>query len=521
MLDLVLRASVCAPGGTLRWVATTVSMRRWHIGLGAWSLTVAVAIALPLGMLAYFLIPPLSDTRLDDAVQHFTITSNVSLLAAAISIAVMRSALDMRHWPSVLVGLGFLSLGGLFLAHGLSTPGVLLRGGARELAAGSIVAVSAQLSMTVPALFFAARYTPVVGWLERSRAVTPRRALVAVVAAIVAYDVLALAQPVLVADMIDAMAGYGIATAYGGYNGSALQANPLFVLLVAGGTIVLLGFSAFRQSGEFARTRLPTHAALSIAFLFQAEAQVGAALGPVYSLDFWSYHALLASATILAMGALFLELDRRRGLERFLPPTVVERVIAGDQMSLEGQRRAATILFTDLRGSTALAERVTPEMAVATVNAYLRAMARAVIDEGGILDKFTGDGLMAIFGAMSDTAGGAAAAARAALRMRADIAAINADRASHGMPVVGYGVGINTGDVVLGAVGLPERSDYTAMGDTVNTAARMESLTKELGADVIVSDATASRLDGSFELRPLGEATVKGKSAPVKVFALA
>lgn len=485
-----------------------------------WPLAVAVAIAVPLGLLVYALVPPLSSVRLDDAVQHFTITTNVSLLAAAVSLGVMRSALDLRHWPSVLVALGFLSLGGLFLAHGLSTPGVLLRGGAREIAAGSVVAVSAQLAMTVPALFFAARYTPLAPWLQRSRVVTPRRALAVVAAAIVAYDALALTQPVVVGEMVDTMAGYSAAGAYGGYNGSLLQANPLFVLAAAGTTIVLLVFSAFRQSAEFARTRLPTHAALSIAFLFQAEAQVGAALGPVYSVAFWDYHALLAAATVIAVGALFVELDRRRGLERFLPPNVVERVIVGDRLSLEGERRTATILFTDLRGSTALAERSTPEAAVATVNAYLRAMARAVIDEGGILDKFTGDGLMAIFGAMSDPAIGAAAAARAALRMRRDIGAVNAGRGARGEPTVGYGVGLNTGDVVLGAVGLPERSDYTAMGDTVNTAARMEALTKELGTDIVVSDATATHLGGAFELRPLGDVNVKGKSAPVRVFAI-
>lgn len=492
-------------------------MPRWRIGVGTWSLAVAAAIAIPLGVLAYVLTPPLSNVRLDDAVQHFTITTNVSLLAATVSLAVMRPALDMRHWPSILVGLGFMSLGGFFLAHGLTTPGVLLRGGSREIAAGSVVALSGQLAMAVPAVFFAARYTPLVAWLDRTRALTPRRALAAVALGIAAYDVLALAQPVRLGGMVDAMAGYDVASAYGGYNGSALQADPVFVAAVAGTTILLLAFSAFRQSREFARSRLPTHAALSIAFLFQAQAQVAAVVGPVYSAAFWDYHALLAAATVLAIGALFLELDRRRGLERFLPPTVVERVITGDALSLEGERRTATILFTDLRGSTALAERVPPEVAVSTVNAYLRAMARAVIDEGGILDKFTGDGLMAIFGAMSDPAAGASAAARAAVRIRSDVAALNAERSARGDPTIGYGVGISTGDVVLGAIGLPERSDYTAMGDTVNTAARMESLTKELGVEIVVSQATAAHLTGT-PLRPLGAATVKGKSEPIAVF---
>jgi len=497
-----------------------MAMPRRRIGIGAWSLTVAAAIAIPLGLLGYLLIPPASDVRLDDAVLHFAVTTNVSLIAAAVSIAVMRAALDARHWPSVLVALGFMSLAGIFAVHGLATPGVLMRGGLREIAAGSVIALSAQLSLGVPAILFAARYTPVLGWLRRSRSITPRRLLAVVAAAILAFATAALWQPALVSDMVEAMTGYSVTSAYGGYGGTALQADPLWVVAVSGTTVLLLLFSAFRQSADFARSRLPTHAALAIAFLFLAEAQVAMVLGAVYGLVFWGYHALMAAATILAIGALFLELDRRRGLERFLPPIVVERVVAGDQLSLEGQRRTATILFTDLRGSTALAERATPEAAVATVNAYLRAMARAVIDEGGILDKFTGDGLMAIFGAMSDPAAGAAAAARAALRMRRDIAAVNAERQARGEPVLGYGVGINTGDVVLGAVGLPERSDYTAMGDTVNTAARMESLTKDLGADVIVSEATAAHLDGTVSLRPLGSAMVKGKTAPVAVFSL-
>ena len=485
-----------------------------------WLLAVATAIAIPLGVLVYVLTPPLSLERLDDAVQHFTITSNVSLLAAAVSLGVLRSALDRRHWPTTLIGLGFLSLGGLFLAHGLTTPGVLLRGGSREIAAGSVVALSGQLAMTVPAVFFAMRYSPVRRALERSRVVTPFRLLAVVALAIVAYDLIAITQPIWLGGMADRMAGYDIANAYSGYDGSAFQADPAYAITVGGATILLLAFSAYRQSAEFARSRLPTHAALVLAFLFQGEAQIAALLSPAFSIGFWEYHALLASATVLAIGAIFLELDRRRGLERFLPPTVVDRVISGDRMSLMGQRRTATILFTDLRGSTALAERATPEAAVATVNAYLRAMARAVIDEGGILDKFTGDGLMAIFGAMSDAKSGAHAAARAALRIRADVAAINADRARRGETHIGYGVGINTGDVVLGEVGLPERSDYTAMGDAVNTAARMESLTKELGTDVVVSHVTAAHLDGAFTLRHLGDASVKGKSAPVQVFAI-
>src|SRR5712692_8509436 len=266
---------------------------------------------------------------------------------------------------------------------------------------------------------------------------------------------------------------------------------------------------------------MPMQGALVVAFLFLAQAQISQFLGPVWTPSWWEYHVLMALAVITALGALFLELDRRRGLERFLPPTVVERVIGGDPLRLEGERQTVTILFADLRGSTALADKLLPEQVISIMNVYLRVMARCVIDAGGILDKFTGDGLMAIFGAMGDPAHGAPAAARAALAIRANITTLNAERAQSGEPVVQFGVGMHTGDVVLGAIGLPERSDYTAIGDTVNTASRMETLTKEYKVDAVLSGDTAEHLrrDG-VSLRPLGEAQVRGKAKPLSVFTL-
>lgn len=466
-------------------------------------------------------MPPASGVRLDDRVQHFTITTNVALLSAVISLLAARAAVEARHIPTLLTALGFMSLAGIFVVHGLATPGVLFVGELKEIAASVVVALSAQLSLLVPAVLFASRYSPVPRWLGRSRALTPVRLISAFALGILAYGVFALGAPERMSAIVEATTGYGT-TSYGvgGYGGTYDEFG-LWVAILGGGTIALFLYAAWHQARDFMRSRLPSHGALVVAFLLLAQTQVAMVLGPTFSLVFWEYHGLMAGATILAVGALFLELDRRRGLERFLPPNVVERVIVGDRLSLEGQRRTATILFTDLRGSTALAERATPEAAVATVNAYLRVMARAVIDEGGILDKFTGDGLMAIFGAMADPASGAQGAARAALRMRADLAALNAERYSRGEPTVGYGIGIHTGEVVLGAVGLPERSDYTAMGDTVNTAARMEQLTKELGTEVVLSAATGALLDGAVATRPLGTVGVKGRTEPVEVFALA
>ena len=497
----------------------TMSLPR-RADLGLWPVLVVAAITIPIAVIVYLLLPPSSDVRLDDAVQHFTITTNVSLVAAAVALVVARAALDARHWPSILTAVGFMALAGFFVTHGLATPGVLMTG-TNQKWAGAVVALSAQLSFGVPAWLFAARYTPaVLRWIGRMTWITPVRFLGVAGAVILAYGTTMVIRPRVAADILAALTGADLANSYDSFSGSPLQAGGVAVAVAATVTVVLLIYAGGRQAAEFGRSRLPSHAALSIAYLFLAEAQIAMVAGPVFSLEFWNYHALMAIATVLALSALVLELDRRRGLERFLPPTVAERVIVGDRLSLEGERRTATILFTDLRNSTTIAERLSPEAAIATMNAYLRAMARAVIDEGGILDKFTGDGLMSIFGAMSDPATGAAAAARAALRMRKDIAAINAERTARGEPIIGYGVGINTGEVVLGAVGLPERSDYTAMGDTVNTAARMESLTKELHVDIVVSEWSAQVLQGTVPLKPLGEAAVKGKSAPVAVFTI-
>src|SRR5205823_14085037 len=121
-------------------------------------------------------------------------------------------------------------------------------------------------------------------------------------------------------------------------------------------------------------------------------------------------------------------------------------------------------------------------------------MARCVLDNGGILDKFTGDGVMAIFGAMSDPTNGALAAARAALAMRASIAQLNTARAGRGEVVVQFGMGLHDGDVVVGGVVLPERSQYDAIGDAVNTAARMEAIIKEVYVDSILCGDTDAPL---------------------------
>jgi len=488
-------------------------------------LLLLVVVTSPTVILAYLLADPQRNTPAFIPVEHFVITTNVSIVALLVAIFVARAALGSGHYRSLLIATGFLCMAGIFAVHGLSTPDVLQRGDKRD-DAGLVVGVSAQLALWTSALFFAIRYTPVAAFLEKR--VAPRTLLAVVALAILLYAVVAIGWPAAFGGLARwILIGGG---AYANYDPSTYPRGPapdiyggagLVPFAVSGSTILLYGIAAWSQGRDYLRTRLPMQGALAASYVLLAQAQLSQFLGPVWTLSWWEYHGLMFAATVLALGALFLELDRRRGLERFLPPTVVERVIGGDPLRLEGERQRVTILFADLRGSTALAEKLAPEQVIAVMNAYLRLMARSVIDAGGILDKFTGDGLMAIFGAMGDPAYGAPAAARAALAIRSSITALNLERARNDEPVVQFGVGMHTGDVVLGAIGLPERSDYTAIGDAVNTASRMESLTKEYKVDAVLSGVTAGYLRGDgVETRSLGEAQVRGKSEAVPIFTL-
>jgi len=487
-----------------------------------WRAIVAMLVAVsPTVVLTWLLANPDANIRLDSPAQHFVITSNVSVVALIAGILVARGAVQVKSFPTLLVALGFICMAGIFAVHGLATPGILLIG-VKFPSASLVVGASAQLALLVSAAFFAIRYTPLAGVIERR--VGARSLVLAVSVALPAYAVIGLVWP----DWFDGLARIVLAGAGGsysydyssGYGSQILGGTGILPYLVVGLTISLFGFSMWRQGAEFLQTRMPLQGALAFSYLLLAQAQISQFLGPVYSLAWWEYHGLMLAAVAIAVGAIFVELDRRRGLERFLPPTVVERVISGDRLRLEGERRTVTILFADLRGSTALAERLEPEAAVSVLNTYLRLMARAVIDRGGILDKFLGDGLMAIFGVVDDASQGADAAAACALDIRREVERVNAERERAGEPAVGFGVGIHTGDVVLGAVGLPERSDYTALGDAVNTASRMESLCKELGVDVVISADATRRLRGATT-RALGAATVRGKAEAVEVFTLA
>ncbi|PYO50213.1 MAG: hypothetical protein DMD84_16255 [Candidatus Rokuibacteriota bacterium] len=198
---------------------------------------------------------------------------------------------------------------------------------------------------------------------------------------------------------------------------------------------------------------------------------------------------------------------------RYVTREVRDEILAG-RVSVEGEQREVTVLFADLRDFTPWVESTEPRQVVRDLNAYFAEMEAAIRAHGGLVLQFIGDEIEAVFGAPVPAADHAARAVRAALEMRARLATWNAGRARP----LSHGIGVHTGSVLAGAIGSRERLSYALVGDTVNLASRIEGLTKQVGADILVSATTARGLDGGVALDPLPAVRVKGKSAEVEVF---
>jgi adenylate cyclase len=177
-----------------------------------------------------------------------------------------------------------------------------------------------------------------------------------------------------------------------------------------------------------------------------------------------------------------------------------------------------SVLFADIRGFTAFTERGRPEDVVAQLNDYFSRMVDVVFAHRGTVDKFVGDMVMALFGAPLADADHADHAVQAALGMLAALEDQNARWAAQGRPALEIGVGVNSGDMVAGIIGSDTVMSYTVIGDAVNLGSRLESLNKDYGTRLIISEATRSRLKGRYDMKPLGGVTVKGKSEPVRIF---
>lgn len=201
---------------------------------------------------------------------------------------------------------------------------------------------------------------------------------------------------------------------------------------------------------------------------------------------------------------------------RFVSRDVAAAVLDG-ALPLAGERREVTILFQDVRGFTGIAERTDPTVLVRMINHLFTEMVAAVEAQGGVIRQFTGDGVMALFGAPVQHTDDPARAVRAALDMTARLPALNRAFAAEGLPQLRIGIGIHTGEVVAGRMGPDERSEYSVVGDAPNVASRIEGLTKETGATILVSGATAARLGPDIRLGRRAVLPLRGKEQPVEV----
>jgi adenylate cyclase len=204
---------------------------------------------------------------------------------------------------------------------------------------------------------------------------------------------------------------------------------------------------------------------------------------------------------------------------RYVPKDVYNQLMSDPtRAALGGKRRVMTVLFSDVRGFTAMSEKSTPEEVVGQLNEYFSRMVDVLFQHHGTLDKFVGDMVMGLFGAPLDDPDHADHAVQAAIAMSHALNELNQQWATLGKPQLDIGVGISTGEMVAGNIGSSAIMSYTVIGDTVNLGARLESLNKEYGTRIIISEVTRNALKGRYDIYPLGDVTVKGKSKPVEIF---
>jgi adenylate cyclase len=211
------------------------------------------------------------------------------------------------------------------------------------------------------------------------------------------------------------------------------------------------------------------------------------------------------------------ERDKIKNMFTKFHGTVITEELMNQEDMRKGNRCEAVIFFSDIRGFTDFSNDKTPEEVVKMLNSYFEVMVTIINKHGGVVDKFVGDAIMAVWGAPKGTPDDAKNAVNACLEMRVALAELNKTRITENQAPILMGMGLHAGPVVAGTVGSNARLEYTVIGDTVNTASRIESSTKSFGTDLLISEEVTKRIGDSFILQSAGATKVKGKTEPLKL----
>jgi adenylate cyclase len=250
------------------------------------------------------------------------------------------------------------------------------------------------------------------------------------------------------------------------------------------------------------------------------------AYGTFALMDIWLRVMAPSLALVLGYGATVIESfvreqRERRRLSQFFSPDVVREVVRyKDEGSLTTSRRVVTVLFSDIRGFTSISEKLEPEQVAEMLREYLSEMTEIVFKHGGTVDKYIGDCVMALYNVPFEDPEHAIKAVRTGLEFQERTIAVSQRWEARLGIAIRNGVGINTGEAVVGTLGSRQRLEYTAIGDAVNLASRLESITKDYRTNIIISEFTYEHVKDHFITKELGDVTVKGKSRPVKIYAV-
>ena len=228
----------------------------------------------------------------------------------------------------------------------------------------------------------------------------------------------------------------------------------------------------------------------------------------------------LGGGVLVVVEDLSSEKRLQGAMRRFMTQEVVDQVLGREDGLLFGTACTASVLFADVRNFTGLAEQLSARETVETLNELFGELFEAVAAHDGVLDKFLGDGVMAVYGAPLSRGNDAENAVASALAMIDALVAINARRKERGAPELRLGLGVTTGEVVAGTIGSPKRMDYTVIGDSVNLASRLQELTRDYGLDLLVCERTAALVGGRFKVRLVDRIRVRGRTNPCAIYAV-